>query len=194
MAAFCLCMTGLVSSCGLILNSILDNGDWKISDSDLYRRRLLPALAFHASSKRGRAPSWSSTLSSSKSTVWADLRRLLEDGGMDFAVSRLLEREGGVEGGTKVWNEGMSAECRPVVLSVLLKVQQLPLILLRLPMEFRMTVALLMDSLEMSRLGSCLQSRLVRIRLLILDEKEFAFGTVMASKSCGLTLTFWKRK
>lgn len=113
---------------------------------------------------------------------------------MDFAVSRLSDREGGVEGGTRVRNEGVSADFSPEAASVLLKVQQLPFILLRLPIELRMTVALLMDNLEISRPGSCLQSRLVLIRLLILDEKELAFGTVMASKSCGLTLTFWKRK
>lgn len=74
-------------------------------------------------------------------------------------------KEGGVEGGImerKVWEE---AEFWCVLfLSALLNVQQLPFILLKLPMEFKMTVALFIDRGERSKFGSVLGSRLVLIR------------------------------
>lgn len=106
-------------------------------------------------------------------------------------ISPTAWKGGGVVGGAKALNGGAF---KVVVLSLFLKVQQLPFILLRLPMELRMTVALLMDSFEMSRAGSGLRSEDVLIRFLMSDEKEPALGTVMASKSSGRTRTFWKRK
>lgn len=137
-------------------------------------------------------PAGSSELSSSSRTVWADLRRLFEDGGTDLdEISPIAWKGGGVVGGANALNTGVFKE---VVFSLFLKVQQLPFILLRLPMELRMTVALLMDSFEMSTAGSVLRSEHVLIRFLMSEEKEPALGTVMASKSSGRTRTFWKRK
>lgn len=94
-------------------------------------------------------------------------------------------------GGARAVNAGLF---KVLVFWFFLKVQQLPFILLRLPMELRMTVALLMDSFEISRAGSGLRSELVLIRFFMSDEKEPALGTVMASKSSRRTRTFWKRK
>lgn len=63
------------------------------------------------------------------------------------------------------------SETVPSWLWLLLKVQALPFILLRLPMELRMTVALLMDSFERSRLAATLRSKLVLILFCKSDEK-----------------------
>ncbi len=76
-------------------------------------------------------------------------------------------------GGARAVNAGVF---KVLVFSLFLKVQQLPFILLRLPMELRMTVALLMDSFEMSRAGSGLRSEHVLIRFFMSDEKEPAWA------------------
>lgn len=128
--------------------------------------------------------------------MWADLRLLLDEGGSDLdeATEVVGGKGGGVKGGTKDVKGG-EVEFGSVILpSLLLNVQGLPLILLRLPMEFRMTVALLIDQVERSKLATALRSRLVLIRFFRSEEKVPAFGMVMASKSNGRTLTFWKRK
>lgn len=82
------------------------------------------------------------------------------------------ENDGGVEGGSSEEKptarggeeEVPGSETVPSWLWLLLKVQALPFILLRLPMELRMTVARLMDSLDRSRLAASLRSGLVLIR------------------------------
>lgn len=108
---------------------------------------------------------------------------------MDEATEVVGGKGGGVEGGTKDV-KGTEVELVSAILpSHLLNVQGVPVILLRLPMEFRMTVALLR-----SKLATALRSRLVLIRFFRSEEKVPAFGMVMASKSNGRTLTFWKRK
>lgn len=65
--------------------------------------------------------------------------------------------------------EEPGSETVPSWLWLLLKVQALPFILLRLPMELRMTV--LMDSLDRSRLAGTWRSKLVRIRFFKSEEK-----------------------
>lgn len=73
--------------------------------------------------------------------------------------------------------EEPGSETVPSWLWLLLKVQALPFILLRLPMELRMTVARLMDSLDRSRLVATLRSRLVLIRFCKSEEKVPALET-----------------
>lgn len=67
--------------------------------------------------------------------------------------------------------EQPGSEAVPSWLRLLLKVQGLPFILLRLPMELRMTVARLIDSFDRSRLAAILRSRLVLIRFCRSEEK-----------------------
>lgn len=87
--------------------------------------------------------------------------------------------DGGVEGSSREEKptarggevEVPGSETVPSWLWLLLKVQALPFILLRLPMELRMTVALLMDSFERSRFAATLRSKLVLILFCKSDEK-----------------------
>lgn len=81
------------------------------------------------------------------------------------------ENDGGVEEGsseekpTGDGEEGVpGSEMAPSWLWLLLKVQALPFILLRLPMEFRMTVARLRDILDRSRLLADFRSKFVLMR------------------------------
>lgn len=69
------------------------------------------------------------------------------------------------------------SEAVPSRLWLLLKVQLLPLILLRLPMESRMTVARLRGTLDTCRSSAVLRSELVLIRFCRSDEKAPAWGT-----------------
>lgn len=92
------------------------------------------------------------------------------------------EKEGDVEEGRREVRGGeeeeeTGSEAVPSWLWLLLKVQALPFILLRLPMELRMTVARLRDSLDRSRLGGTLRSRLVLIRFCKSEEKVPAYKT-----------------
>lgn len=102
---------------------------------------------------------------------------------------------GGVDGGSREEKPKASggeeeepwSEVVPSWLWLLLKVQVLPFILLRLPMELRMTVARLMDSLDRSRLAAILRSRLVLIRFCKSDEKVPAYVTELKKfVGCGL--------
>lgn len=87
--------------------------------------------------------------------------------------------DGGVEGGSREEKptarrgeeEDPGSEVVPSWLWLLLKVQALPFILLRLPMELRMTVARLMESLDRSRFAAILRSRFVLIRFCKSEEK-----------------------
>lgn len=109
----------------------------------------------------------------------ADFLLLLEVGCRDFVegTEAAEEKDGGVEGGSSEEKasggeeEDPGSEAVPSWLWLLLKVQALPFILLRLPMELRMTVARLMDSLDRSRLAATLRSRLVLIRFCRSEEK-----------------------
>lgn len=103
----------------------------------------------------------------------ADFLLLLDAAGTGFAVDIDVagETAGGVEGGSREvkpteggGEEHPGSETAPSWLWLLLKVQALPFILLRLPMELRMTVARLMDSLDRSRFAVTFRSKLVRIR------------------------------
>lgn len=122
----------------------------------------------------------SSELSSSSSTVWADFLLLLDVAGRDFIGTEAAEEnDGGVEGGSREEKptarggeeEAPGSETAPLWLRLLLNVQALPFILLRLPMELRMTVARLMDSVDRSRLAGTLRSKLVLIRFCKSEEK-----------------------
>lgn len=102
---------------------------------------------------------------------------------------------GGMDGGSREEKptasggeeEEPGSEVVPSWLWLLLKVQVLPFILLRLPMELRMTVARLMDSLDRSRLAAILRSRLVLIRFCKSDEKVPAYVTELEKfVGCGL--------
>lgn len=105
--------------------------------------------------------------------MWADFLLLLEAGGRGlFEGSEGAEEDGGVEGGSREEKptarggeeEQPGSEAVPSWLWLLLNVQALPFILLRLPMELRMTVARLMDSLDRSRFAATLRPWLVLIR------------------------------
>ena len=130
--------------------------------------------------------------------MWADLRRLFDEGGTDLeeviAEEVPWEKGGGVDGGRREKGGGELELGSEVLLSLLLKVQGLPFILLRLPMELRMTVARFMDRVDRSRLAAAFRSKLVLIRFWMSEEKEPALGMVIASKSSGRTRTFWNRK
>lgn len=85
--------------------------------------------------------------------------------------AEVVEEKEGVEGGireekpTGEEEDGVpGSETVPSWLWLRLKVQALPFILLRLPMEFRMTVARLMDISERSRFLTDFRSKLVLIR------------------------------
>lgn len=130
---------------------------------------------------------------SSSSTVCADFLRLLDVACRDLAEGAATATAAapetkacGVEGGsseekpTAVGSGGgeeeePGSEAVPSRLWLLLKVQLLPLILLRLPMELRMTVARLRGSLDPCRSSAVLRSRLVLIRFCKSDEKAPAW-------------------
>lgn len=80
-----------------------------------------------------------------------------------------------MEGGSRKERGGEpeepGSEAVPSWLWLLLNVQALPFILLRLPMELRMTVERFSDSLDRSRLAGTLRSRLVLIRFFKSEEK-----------------------
>lgn len=112
----------------------------------------------------------------------ADFLRLLDVGWWNFVEGTEAaeeEKDGGVEGGSREVKptvrggeeEEPGSEAVPSWLWLLLKVQALPFILLRLPMELRMTVARLMGRLDRSMLAAALRSRLVLIRFFKSEEK-----------------------
>lgn len=111
----------------------------------------------------------------------ADFLLLLEVDWRDFVegTEAAEANDGGVEGGSTEARptarggeeEEPGSEAVPSWLWLLWKVQALPFILLRLPMELRMTVARLMESLDRSRLAASLRSGLVRIRFCKSEEK-----------------------
>lgn len=119
--------------------------------------------------------------------MWADFLLLLEVDWSDFAdgTDATETNDGGVEGGSREEKptarggeeEEPGSEVVPSWLRLLLKVQALPFILLRLPMELRMTVARLKDSLDRSRLAAILRSWLVLIRFCRSEEKVPAYET-----------------
>lgn len=114
----------------------------------------------------------------------ADFLLLLEVAGRGFVegTEDAEENDGGVEGGSKEAKPAVrggeeevpGSETVPSWLWLLLKVQALPFILLRLPMELRMTVARLIDR---SRLAAAFRSRLVLIRFCKSEEKVPAWET-----------------
>lgn len=135
--------------------------------------------AAEASRRLPARPLGSSELSSSSSTVCADFLLLLEAvcRGFEDGPEAAEDSDGGAEDGSSAVKltgeeeEVPGSETAPPWLWLLLKVQALPFILLRLPMELRMTVARLMDILGRSRLVATFRSKLVLIRFCRSDEK-----------------------
>lgn len=127
----------------------------------------------------------SSELLSSSNTVCADFLRLLDVACRDRAEGAATAAAAcGVEGGSSEEKptvvgggeeEEPGSEAVPSRLWLLLKVQLLPLILLRLPMELRMTVARLRCRLEPCRSSAVWRSVLVLIRFCRSDEKAPAW-------------------
>lgn len=136
------------------------------------------------------SPCWlcsSSELSSSRSTVWADFLLLRDADWRHFAdCADDTDRNGaGLEEGSREKpsasggeDDKPGSETEPSWLWLLLKVQLLPFILLRLPMELRMMVARLMDSLDRSKFEAVLRSRLVLMRLWRSEENVPTLETI----------------